>query len=154
MNVFDKQADDSTIFQVGIDETAKAYLLETTRWARFLAITGFIIMGFWLLGLIAVFANISDITNQLGAVYGIGYGSGMLIAFVIGGGLFFYINFAMYKFATNTRRGVNTFNQLHVSEGFRHLKNMFKIWGIMTILVLALYGLIIVFAIIGVALAS
>ena len=42
----------STLFGLGIDPTAKAHLSETARWAKFLAILGFILMGLAVLAVV------------------------------------------------------------------------------------------------------
>ena len=40
------------IFHLGIDETARAYMLETSRWAKFLALIGLILTGMLSIGLV------------------------------------------------------------------------------------------------------
>jgi drug/metabolite transporter superfamily protein YnfA len=143
MNVFEKN-EGPQIFQLGIDETAKAHLLESTRWAKFLAILSLIGIALLIVfGLIMTFA-MSAINTQLATT-----GPIFVIIYLILGLLYFYPVWALLKFANMTKTGLHTSNQQQFNEGLRYQKNMFKFLGVMAIIVLALYGILIVFGIIG-----
>lgn len=129
------------IFHLEIDETAKASMLETARWSKFLTIVFFIFFGLLVLGwAVVMFANIGDSISQiLGLFYG-------LIAI----GLYVYPVYALYKFSTLLKLGVSTANQEQFNLALNYQKNMFKYMGILTIVGLVLYGLILLFALIGI----
>jgi predicted PurR-regulated permease PerM len=136
-----------SIFNFGIDETAKTYLLEAARWGRFLSIVGFVLIAFMALGFVALIANASDVAESLGAAYGIGFGLGTLLFWGAMVALVFYLNWSLYKFSANVRSSLPSMNQELFNEGLRYLKNMFKVWGICMIVVLSIYGIIILFAV-------
>jgi hypothetical protein len=151
MDMFNNKQE--SIFNFGIDYTARSYLLEAARWGKFLAIVGFILIGLMALGFVAIMFNAADIGNQFGALYGLGYGAGILIFYGLMFALFFYLNWTLYKFSVKTKLALASLNQEQFNEGLRNLKNMFKIWGICMIVLLAIYGIIILFALVA-AIAS
>lgn len=130
-------AQNLNIFENGLDERSSAYLLETTRWTKFLAIMGFIFIGFMLLVIaLMMFVNASD----LKAIGGIPSYVGILM-------IMFYVLIAvalllpavsLLKFSTNMKTGIQTKNIELVSEGFRHQKNLFKYTGIITIILIVI----------------
>ena len=119
----------------------KNYLLETSKWCKFLAIVGYIGMGLLiLLGLcfmvgFSIFSRVSHLGFPIG-IFGFVY---ILIAVLY----FFPLNY-MYKFSVQLAQGFKSNNQLSVNNGFENLKSLFKFMGILTIVVLSIYALIII----------
>lgn len=149
MGLFNEQQQEQQIFSFGIDETARAHMLETVRWGKFLAILGFIFLALLIaFGLLSGFVlSALDTTNTLSA----GMGIGMMFVYLLIAGLYFYPTWALYKFSVLSKEALNTFNQQQFNESLRYLKNMFKFFGVITIVMLALYGIGIVFAMLGAA---
>lgn len=118
-----------------------AYLIETAKWGKFLAIMGYITIGLLMLGgLIAmvVFSSMDNLIytkiplSAMGAIY-----------IIIGVVYFFPVNY-LYKFSQNIRKGVVFNEEYTLTMGFQNLKSLFKFIGIVTIVALAIYVLIIV----------
>jgi hypothetical protein len=135
------------IFKLEVDITAKSYMLETARWAKFLAILGFIFMG---LGLIFVIFMGSFMTS-LGGLYGAMSSSILIVYMLLFIGLYFYPVYALLKFSSLVKPALQTANQQQFNEALKYLKNMYKYIGILMIVILALYGVGIIFGIIGAA---
>jgi len=138
-------------FETSLDETSKAYLLETVRWTKFLAILTFIMIGFMVLGaLFLIFGMGAMMSNgmNMGAMGGFG-AAGLGTGYLILIGLYIYPVLCLYRFGTNIKAGIQSNNQLLINEGFRYQKNMYRFIGILTIIVLALYLLAIIFGGIG-----
>ncbi|KAA5534899.1 hypothetical protein F0919_09875 [Taibaiella lutea] len=133
---------DLNIFEGGLDERSKAYLLETTRWTKFLAIIGFIFIGLMLVVALAMFTMGSYVSSfaGLGSYFGVGMG----LLYIVIGVLYLFPILSLLKFSTNMKAGIQTSNIELITEGFRHQKNLFKFMGIMTIIVIALYLILIV----------
>lgn len=131
--------------KIVIDEYGKSYMLETARWAKFLAIIGFVAFGLIMIGLVALMVNMPKMQGELGT-YSTGYGMGTVISYAVLIAIFFYPMYALYKFARLVKTAVLTTNQKQFDDAFRYLKNTFKFWGIYTIILLILYGIIIIFA--------
>ena len=126
-----------SIFDFGIDETAKEHLRESAKWGKFLAIVSFISFG-----LILLFALGALLLAQ-GAEQ-----TGVFVGYTIVALLYFYPMWTLYKFSSLSKQAVNTGNQQQLTEAFRHLKNMLKFLGIVTIIGMALVGLSFVFCVI------
>lgn len=149
MNVFENKQEPS-IFQLGIDETSKAYLLESSRWGRFLAILSFIGLGLLIIvgivtGMVMSQTTAGTVTAISGPVFTFLY---LLIA-----AIYFYPVWGLYKFSKLIKSSLNTSNQEQFNEALRYQKNVFKFMGIVAIISLVLYGIALIFMIIGAAMA-
>ena len=145
---------DNKIFNLGIDETGKAYMYEIGRWAKFLAIIGFIFSGVLCLGLLFLIFGASIITEQLGAASGLTYGVGMFFFYILIILIFLYPSITLLRFANRIRPALHTANTDLFNEALKNLKNTFKFMGIYMIVMLGIYGLIIIFAVIAAAVAG
>lgn len=132
----------------GLDERSRAYLLETTRWTKFLSILGFIGIGMMILGLFAMMLMGSALTAFGGGMAAFGM-IGFTIFFVIIIGLYCYPIYALWKFTTHMKTGLNTNNQEQITEGFRYQKNMYRYMGILAIIFMSFYLLGIIFGGLG-----
>ena len=127
-----------------INSEIKGYLLETSKWGKFLAIIGYVGMGLLLLlGLafivgFSIFSSVSNVgfpMRIMGLIY-------ILISVVY----YFPVNY-LYKFSIQFKQGFNSNNQQTITSGFENLKKLFKFMGIFTIVLLSIYALIIIVAV-------
>jgi hypothetical protein len=131
---------DSNIFEHGLDETAKAHLLETTRWTKFLAIMGFIFIGLLIMIALAVMTMGSMFSSYPGmGNLGSGFGAGLGFIYFIIAAIYLYPIYALFKFSSSMKRGINTGSQDLITDAFRHQKNMYRFIGILMIIVIAIY---------------
>lgn len=149
----------SSLFSITIDPVTKAHLSETARWARFLAIIGFIFLGLMLLAGVLVFINIpaSDLNNTFGGGYGsgglmenLGLGA-FIIFFVISTIIIFFPLLYLLRFANRMKTSLNGNDQQALNVSFQNLKSYFRYIGIITIIVMAFYGIAFIFSILGAA---
>lgn len=127
-----------------INNEIKAYLLETSRWGKFLAIVGYIGMGllFFLGFLIVVGFSIFNTVSSLGFPYRI-----MGFVYMIMAGMYFFPVRYLYNYSVLLKQGFAVSNEQAVTSGFKNLKSMFRFMGIFTIVILSLYALIIIVAV-------
>lgn len=135
---------------ISIDETATYNLLETARWAKFLAIVCFVGVGLMIIGAFSIGAVVSAMTATTGTppmppfLFGIVYIFAALV--------YIYPVFAQYKFATLTKRALNNKDKELFNKATGYLKGMFKYVGILMIVMICIYAIAIIFALtIGVA---
>jgi hypothetical protein len=131
----------TNIFENGLDERSKAYLLETTRWTKFLAILGFISIGFLIL--MAFVMLMSD--SYSGLSYTLGK-MGSFLYFVIMAALYFFPAYSLIRFSGLMKSGLQTDNIESITEGFRHQRNLFKYMGIISIIFIVIILLAIILA--------
>lgn len=132
------------IFNFGMDETARASMLETARWAKFIAIMGFIFLGILIVA--GIFLSMTLSNNPYMQARGMGgiFGGFSIVLYVIMAAIYFYPTYALYKFSRLIKPALLTENQQMFNTALGYLKGMFKYTGIVMIVVLALYGVIII----------
>lgn len=135
-----------------LEATAKAYLLSSAKWARFLAIVGFVMVG--LMALFAfmagtIFSSMSALAPQMGMM-GNSFGAVFTVLYLGFAILYFFPTWYLFKFATNAIKAIET-KSASLTEAFSNLKSCFKFWGVMFIVILGFYGLIAIIGLIAVA---
>lgn len=138
-------------FELHLDESAKDFLRETAKWAYFLSILGYI--GIGLIVIIAVFAG--AIFSTLGStVPGMGSMGGSLglmmgVVYFVIAAIYFFPVYYLNKFAVNAKRAFRENDSEALTNSFEYLKSHYKFIGIFTLSIMILYGLILVFAVLG-----
>lgn len=129
-----------------VTDDAKDYINETRKWAKFLAILGFI--GSGLIAIMAVFAGSMFSTIWGGASFMIS------ILYLLMALLYFFPSLYLYRFSEKANRALykKDSNELEVALG--NLKSTFKFYGIAAIVIISLYLLIFIFAGLGAGLGA
>lgn len=127
------------------------YLRQGAKWGKFLAIMGFIMSG--LIMVIALFAgamlgSLASMSPELGALGGVGGGLIGGIYFLFGL-LYFIPSLYLYRHSQKMKLALQSNDQGLLSESFKNYKSLYKFWGIFTVVILAFYALIFVFALFG-----
>jgi hypothetical protein len=137
-----------SLFSLSIDPVTKSHLNDAAKWARFLAITGIILLIF---GLVMVILFVTVLSNSGYMTYTVngtqqevmppavqvGYIVSMLIFFLIA----FFPMLFLLQFAGRMKKALNGNDQEALNVSFMNLKRYFRYVGIITIIVLAIYAL-------------
>jgi hypothetical protein len=136
-----------------LSEEALYYLQTGAKWAKFLAIMGFIGCAFVvLMGLFAgsLFSRVGGAMQGYGgAAQGMGaFMSVFYIAFAL---LYFFPSLYLYQFANFAQKAIMFSNSQDITLAMGKLKSFFKFVGILIIVIISLYLLIVigVFAMMG-----
>jgi hypothetical protein len=130
--------------KIGIDEKTLKYLNTTRKWAMFLAIIGFIILGlFIVIGLIAgTFLTVFNSgTKDLGVPESLMFVPVLLLAVI-----YFFPGVFLFRFSMRTGHAVQTLDEEQLHRALRSLKSYFVYTGILTIVVLLCYGAMLILA--------
>ncbi|WP_114938986.1 DUF5362 family protein [Mucilaginibacter endophyticus] len=124
---------------------AQSYLLTSGKWATFLGILGFIFCGLFLLLALSMGTIMSKVAsmqpyNPATAMMA-GMGGGITVVYVLLDLLYFFFALYLYQFATKVKAAINFSDSIHLTAGLKKLKSFFKLWGIVTIVIIALYVL-------------
>jgi hypothetical protein len=142
----------SNLFDLQLDHQAAGYLNETARWARFLSILGFIMIG--LLVLVGLFFG-SFIAGMMSTMNGGAtsvFGGGVLtFVYLLVAVFYFFPCFYLFQFASKMQVALRNNDVPTLNTSLKNLKSCFKFFGIIAIVVLGLYALGIIAAIIGAA---
>ena len=123
----------------------REYLIETAKWAKFLAIISFICIGFVFIAF-AVSAAL-NYRNQDGMSSFGGDRMGLIISagYVVFALLGLIPTIYMLKFSTGILKHASTFTIEGIEKALANLKSLFKYCGIVTIVCIVFYLLLIVF---------
>jgi Family of unknown function (DUF5362) len=130
---------------------AQSYLAESARWAKFLAIMGFILCG--IMTIIAFFMPV--FLTQLPPSPAMPSGltaamkTGMTIGYVLFALLLFFPCLYLYKFSGKMQYAVKAVNQESFDQSLMNLKSMFKFYGVFTIIIISFYALAFIVAVAG-----
>ncbi|OSZ77978.1 hypothetical protein CAP35_06835 [Chitinophagaceae bacterium IBVUCB1] len=130
-----------------IDETGKAIYMEMTRWTKFLAIVGFVMIG--LMILLGLFMGSIMTTALGGTAIGAMSGIGFTLIYLLIAALYFYPTYALYKYSVLIKPAINNADTELFNRAIGYKKGMFVYMGVLMIIVIALYALIFLFAIMG-----
>ena len=127
-----------------VSKSVRASLDTMVYWSKFLAILGYIGIGFMLLGAVAIiFTSSTGYLLDMDA-------SGMIAAIYLGIAVMYYfpVNY-LYKFAKITRHALTSDSQNSLDFGLSNLASNFKFIGVFTLVIVSFYALIFLFAIVG-----
>ena len=132
------------LFDLQIDQQTFNYFSESAKWAKFLAIVGFVYCG--LIILAAVFAGtiVAAMFPMMGAAGGemdgaAAMGGGFITFFyLILGLVYFFPCLFLYRYASQMQLAIQHNEQQKMQNSIRNLKSFFKFFGIVTIIMLTL----------------
>lgn len=152
-----QESQNQSLFSLSIDPVTKTHLIETSKWARFLAIVGFIALGLMLLFGIymsTVFSSMDRFDNLYGRsssnVFSM-LGAGMAVFYIVVAVIMFFPLLFLLRFANRMRSALAGNDQEVLNGSFQNLKAYFRYLGVITIIGLAFYALTIIIAILGAA---
>ena len=137
---------DDTSFEGGFNAEIKTYLMETAKWARFIAIVSIAIGG-----LMAVFSLfITTLLSNAGGMGMMPFGPGVIIAiYLVTAALIIVPNVFLLNFSSKALTSLRSGSEAELTVAFRNLKSYYKFIGILTAIVLGLYALVLIFALFG-----
>jgi hypothetical protein len=136
------------LFELQVDHIGTVYLRDAARWARFLAIAGFIFCGLFVIVAIAFMTVLSSLFNSMGASGVAGIGGGLIGAFYIGIAILnFFPCLYLYKFAARMQLALTSNDQEKLNSSFLNMRAFYRFVGVLMIIALVIWllGIIIVF---------
>ncbi|MFV0564493.1 MAG: DUF5362 family protein [Flavobacteriaceae bacterium] len=123
-------------FELAVDNDIKTYLKETANWTLFLAILGFIGVGFMVLAGIVMFVmdtRYPDI-RSMGITY-----SYIGILYIIMAVAYVFPVYYLFNFSQKIKSALSLNNNTDFKAAFASLKSHFKYLGISVIAIIVLY---------------
>jgi hypothetical protein len=132
------------LFELQLDQPGSAYLGEAAKWAKFLAIVGFVFCAFMIIAALFAGSMMNSVMSSAGAgVFGM-FGGGFITAlYLFGAVLYFFPCLFLFRFASQIQEAIKNHEQIKLQQSFKNLKSFFKFVGILTIIVIAIYILLI-----------
>jgi len=136
--------DYNTGTELKIDPASRAYLKETAKWGKFLAIVGFIGTGIMVLVGLFMGTIFSSLGSEMGGEMP-GFPMWIMSVFYILIALIYVMPMLyLYRFATKVQIALDNEDQFEMTSSFENLKSLFKFMGIFTIVILGFYALMFV----------
>jgi hypothetical protein len=137
--------------EIILNEQAISALRESAKWSMFLAIIGFIGIGFMILAALFMTSAMSMIpdgnqglgASPFGAIKGF-----ISVFYILMAVVYFFPIMYLYKYASGMKMALNNYNSDAVSDALVQLKSHHKFLGITMIVIFSLYLLIIIGAVI------
>lgn len=126
-----------------LEVQAEVYLRETRKWTKFFAILGFIFIGLMVVMSIGMFAASSMMSAYTPFPMG-----GVAFFYLIMIGLYFFPIYYLLQFSNKAKEALMSRSSQMLTEAMGYIKSHYKFVGIMTIVMLALYPIIIIGAMI------
>lgn len=138
-------------FTLQVDSGNTSYLLEAAKWAKFLAIVGFITCALLLI-MAFFFGSLFSSAAELNSEFQ-GYGNLSNIIIIVYAvvivALYFFPLLYLFNFGSKLQTAVRHNDQISLNTSFRNLKSCLKFLGILTIIILCVYAIGITFAMLG-----
>ena len=140
-------------FELQVNQTAVQYLKESAKWSLFLAIMGFIGIGFMVIAAIFMATAMGSLMG--GASPGMngmaGMGGMISVLYIVMALLYFFPIYYLYKYASDMKAALNNRNNDLLTSAFGYLKSHHKFLGVSIIVVISLYIVMIIgFIVVGV----
>jgi len=137
-----------------ITDVVKDYLLETAKWAKFIAIIGFIGIGFMILFALffgTLMGALGSTTTFSGEKNGMSLfmGGFFTVFYILICLLYFFPIKYLYDFSTKVNNAIQINDQQLFTEAILKLKAHYKYIGILMIIILGLYAIGIIISVIG-----
>lgn len=142
---------------LAITPSVAGYLQAVAKWGKFLAIVGFVMIGLMVLG--AIFGGLfmgnmlheADDATGVASFLNSGIFALIYLPFAV---LYFFPVLYLYRFSSKMQEALHLQDEALLADSFANLKSLFKFMGILTIIMLAFYGLGILFMLLGVGIGS
>ena len=138
------------LFDLHIDGESSGFLSETSRWARFLAIIGFIMVGFMVL-ISLIIIGLGDSNPMMQASFqSAGYSNPTVlgIIYLVMAVVSIFPYMYLLQFANKMKAALRGDDQATLNSAFSSLKSCFKFVGVFTIIMLGFFVLLFIGAII------
>ena len=126
----------------------KNFLAEAARWAKFIAIVGFVTLGLMVIAAFSIGSIMSMTMAQLSDEIPMGFPPMLFTGiYLIAAIISFFPIYYLYKFASNMQLALKRDDHMALTESFRNLKAHYKFYGILIAIFLGFYALLIVIGI-------
>ena len=133
--------------QLIVSEDMRSYIYDTTKWAKFLAIVGFVVSSFLILTSFTIGPAMQTSPELAASMAKSGISSiGITLFCLLYAFAVFYPSLLLFKYANKAQFGVLYGEQASLDEAFGKLKSLFKYWSAVTIIGIVLYIILVVFS--------
>ena len=113
-------------------------LQNTAKWGTLLSIIGFIFIGLMVISGVFIASSMSTLSSELGT-FGGSFGVLFGVGYLVSAALSFYPTYLLFKFSNGIKKSLREEDQLQLESAMNYLSNLYTFWGILTIVLIAIY---------------
>ena len=136
---------------IELGDEAQSFLKESAKWAKILAIFGFIFTGLLIiLGIIMMVSigTLGSLSPEFGALNAyFGFGAGL--AYILMSLMYLYPVWKLYEFANFAKQAVESKDAQLLTQAMSAQKSMYKYWGVLASVLIGMYALLFVIGLIS-----
>lgn len=135
---------ESNLFELQIDHEVSSHLRETAKWAKFISIVSFVILGL-IVAVMLIFGSVAysySSASPFSAAIMPSNGIAQILMFLLIIAMIFFPALFLLKFSNKMLQALNNNDQYTLVASFRQLKLYYKYIGILTLVVISIYALI------------
>lgn len=149
MENYNHLSESNTEQNLSFTTAIKEELLQSAKWAKIIAIVGFIMVGFMVLISLFMFASaLMNSSSDFGFYGGFGLSILSFIYFPMALMYYFPIKY-LFDYATKVNKALVSLNEFDVLDAFKSLTKHYKLVCIYIFIFIALYGLLFLVVLIG-----
>jgi hypothetical protein len=132
--------------QLVITEDIRSYIYESARWTKFLAVVGFVLSAFTVIGAFGAGAFLDQMATLQPGNPLLQLGPGFItVLFLAVALLYFYPSLLLFSYSSAAKAAVLYANQEGLNIAMSKLKAFFKFWGILMMVLISFYVVLILF---------
>ena len=125
--------------QLTITSAAKGFLIETSKWCKFLSIVGFVGLGLLLLSSFFINTIYSNMPQASAMPFNLGIV--MTIVYVLIIAIYIFPIYYLYQFSIQLKKALISKDDETLANAFEMLKSHYKFTGVFSIIMLSIYVL-------------
>ncbi|MBN1599176.1 MAG: hypothetical protein JW894_12855 [Bacteroidales bacterium] len=137
-----KESDTKKENKIELSTESIENLDQTRKWAGFLAILGFVFIGLMVLAGFSMGAIMSTLTGDIGTPVPTFLFGFIYLVFAV---IYFFPVLYLFRFSAWTKKAIHDNDSNNINLALRNLKAHYQYIGILTIIILAMYLLILIF---------
>ena len=146
-----EQNNERSLFELSVDAQARSFLAETAKWGKFFAILGFIFCVIIVLVGVLIATNYEEFGQAINAYDNNNtlreIGPALGIVYVVGAVIYFFPCLYLLRFSNLMKAALASDDQTKLTSAFKNLKSMFRFFGVLTIIIIAIYIVIVFVAV-------
>jgi hypothetical protein len=133
--------------QLTITSAAKGFLIETSKWCKFLSIVGFVGLGLLLLSSFFINTIYSNMPQARAMPFNLGIV--MTIVYVLITAIYIFPIYYLYQFSIQLKKALISKDDETLANAFEMLKSHYKFTGVFIIIMLSIFVLAGIVALLG-----
>lgn len=132
------------VLDLHYDQESIGYFEQSAKWAKFIAIVGFVFSGLFVIVSFFIGSIFSSMPEMSAAGFGMLGGGAITAIYLVIALINFFPCLYLFRFATRLQEAVKANDAVKMNDALKNLKSFFKFIGVLLIVTLAFYAVAII----------